>query len=161
MAVLELVNAERVNLLLAGSGLVALWVGWLWKIRPAVRRLSGRVGGALDNLGGRREGYDYATGQRIPAIPALGERLGGIELKQAEMSETLDKLADVHTQLQDHGRRLEALEIAAAERISIRLENASLLHAAGELRDEPANPHSRAEQTEQELDALPERNDRS
>lgn len=112
------------NLQIAGvviGGLVGLVTIWAKVLRPSWRwfqRVSTRVSGALDNIGGRSAFHDSATGKLVPAIPPLGERLTGMEA-------TLETLANVNDRLNLHEGRLAEHDSAIAAILANTIHDAS------------------------------------
>lgn len=95
------------------------------KVFIPVGRWLGNVGsrfmGAIDNLAGRDERIDRATGKRLEAIPAIGERFAGIE-------EKLDNLANVNGRLDRIESRVEVVEATTSALIAGTYERGA--HAA-------------------------------
>lgn len=69
-------------------GIAALHVKVFRPIRRSYHSAKGRVSGALDNIGGRPEFIDDATGKTVPAIPPIGERFASIEEKLDGLANT-------------------------------------------------------------------------
>lgn len=118
----EHISLSVINLLLALSGLLALWIGWLVKARPKVKRGLARVGAVVDVFAGRPEEIDEVSGIRLPEIKPLHHRLTTIEV-------TLDKLANQERILSDHEARIVSLEDVEAERALTREESAAVWRA--------------------------------
>lgn len=92
----------------------AAWFRWIY---PRYKNTRARVISALDALTGREAIVDTITGRELaPALPGIGQRMDTVE-------QTLIKLADQQTRIDDHETRLSRLEIANIERTVTRAES--------------------------------------
>lgn len=115
---------------------------------PRWRRLSDRLGGAIDAIGGRPPMVDRATGREVsPAVPPLGVRLDRFEEGQDRLAVVVTDLAalirdqrDQDTRLDDHESRISTLETASLERTVTRAESAAMLNLVAQERDLAAQP---------------------
>lgn len=123
---------DGLQIALTLSTLMALWIGWAKAVRPRWRRFWDRVDGVMDTLNGRDEFIDPTTGRRVPAVPALGTRMGNME-------DTLSTVANQQRLLENHETRITALEndrvkdiITSAERAATAAASANMFRLAVE-----------------------------
>lgn len=110
---------DRAAALVTLCTLIGLWLGWLKVLRPRARRLWRRLDGALDTLGGRPPIVDNASGREIaPALPPLGERLATIEDALVHLMTTNTRMDKLTIRVDDHARRLTALESDRLDHLS-------------------------------------------
>lgn len=121
---------DGVGVVLGVCTLLALWVGWAKKFRPKWRRFWARVDAFLDTFNGRDEFVDEVTGRNVPAVPALGSRLGNIE-------KTLTQLVEHRSDIDDLQTRVGVLERAAMERIANKAESAQMFRMIADERGAP------------------------
>lgn len=133
-------TTEEAGILAALIGTMAGWVGYIWKVRPKIRRALRRASAFVDVWVGRGEKVDEVSGRKLPAIPPLHERLLTQDLAFAKQDNrldrietALDKLTDVYSRLEQHERRIVDLENGTLERAAIRLEAAAALNAVDKL----------------------------
>jgi hypothetical protein len=110
--------------------LLGVLVAWVRYVRPRLRNVSAQVVGVRDSILGREAIHDSITGREIvPALPGMGVRMAGLESAQAALMEAVAKLADEHIRLEDHERRIVALEVSGFERVVTRAESAQAWRA--------------------------------
>lgn len=109
---------EAVPLALGIIALLTAIVGWLKWIRPRYRAGRNTVTAITETLLGRDEIVDAATGRvLVKKQPGMATRIDTVE-------RALVALSDQHRTLDDHEKRITALEEATVERVVARQESA-------------------------------------
>lgn len=101
-------------------------------VRPKVQSITADVAQARDALLGRDAVVDSITGRELaPPLPGMGVRMAHQEQQTELLIVTVTKLVDqqAHQQrlervVEDHDKRISALETAGVERIVARAESA-------------------------------------
>jgi hypothetical protein len=120
------VAQDWLTFLLAMGALLSLLVGWLRWVRPRYRRTRSEVTAIRDSILGRDAIRDSITGREIePALPGVGTRLANQEEHLGVLADAVASLAKSHAVLDDHEKRIAALEVASVERIVSRAESAA------------------------------------
>lgn len=133
---LEQTNA-LIGLGIGAATLLGIVIGWMKWVRPRIRKGVDQVTGVRDAILGREAIVDSITGKELaPALPGMGVRMAQQEavskLQQEQMTLLTDavaKLANTHQRLDDHDRRLNALEAAAIERVATKAESVAAWRA--------------------------------
>jgi len=64
----------------------------------------------LDTLGGREAHIDPVTGEVVPAVEPLGPRIGGLEARQSETTETLRDISQILAMQHHTDARVDRIE---------------------------------------------------
>lgn len=120
-----------VDWLLAASGLLALWIGWVWKARPKWRHFWDRMNGGLDAITGREAFFDHATGKEVEPVLPMTSRMAKVEdaivlltEQQGQVTALQGQVAEVLALLAEHGNRLKSLEDGRLERVVTHMDSA-------------------------------------
>ena len=101
-----------ITVALTVSTLAALWVGWIWKLRPWVRHTGERISAFLDTFNGREEFVDPTSGKVVSRVEPLGHRLGQLETTVATLVDQDRRLTRLEEEHIRHGGRLSVAESA-------------------------------------------------
>lgn len=124
-------NADLLSKLLASllAVLTAAFAFFKW-VRPRLQRVVSDVRAGRDALVGRDAVHDSITGRVIsPELPGIGVRMATTETQMTLLTDAVAKIADSHVLLEDHGRRIKALEAGSVERVAARVESTSAWRA--------------------------------
>lgn len=135
---------DTTDTLLAIGGVVTVFAGWWRWVRPRWKRFWRKLVAALDSIVGRDAIVDSITGEeKVPALPGIGVRMAHQERLTAEntksmieLTETVATLAKVvehqsrlDVLVEDHEKRLTALEAARVEQMIARKESTAAYEA--------------------------------
>ena len=133
---MNLPTPDAVQVTLTSLTIVGVLVGWIKVLRPKWRHLRDRIVAVFDTLAGRPPVHDPATGQTLPALPPLNERLGSLEVAMTKLVDVMavsaehgQQLGEHAAALIDHARRIGDLEHARLERVTAQQESTEMWRA--------------------------------